>query len=164
MAGRSRHGLHVVEEGRPPGAPSRVRFTEDGGKRPFLSLHQQSVVLRIGGLLNADTAGRLRLFLSMSTVDGGPAEVVLDLAAVHAVDEDGMAPIHVADESMASGGRPCAWHPCRRRSPTTSATHAPGHSRPARLRIRPGPTRSPGRWSRPWTTVLRALVRDRSDR
>jgi anti-anti-sigma regulatory factor len=100
MAGRSRHGLHVVEEGRPPGGPSPVRFTEDGGKRPFLSLHQQSVVLRIGGLLNADTAGRLRLFLSMFTVDGGPAEVVLDLAAVHAVDEDGMAPIYEADESM----------------------------------------------------------------
>ena len=50
--------------------------------------------------MNADTAGRLRVFLTMSTVDGGPAELVLDLAAVHAVDEEGMAPIHEADEAM----------------------------------------------------------------
>ena len=100
MAGRSRHGLHVVRGDSQPAAPLRPRLTEDGGKRSYLSLHQQSVVLCIGGLLNADTASRLRVFLSMFTVDGGPAELVLDLAAVQAVDEDGMAPIHEAGESM----------------------------------------------------------------
>ena len=100
MAGRSRHGLRVVREGVPPAAPSPARRPQDGREQLFLSLHQQSVVLRIGGLLNADTAGRLRMFLSMFTVDGGPAELVLDLVAVHAVDEEGMAPIHEADEAM----------------------------------------------------------------
>ena len=100
MAGRSRHGLHVVRGDSQPAAPLRPRLTEDGGKRSYLSLHQQSVVLCIGGLLNADTASRLRVFLSMFTVDGGPAELVLNLVAVHAVDEEGMAPIHEADEAM----------------------------------------------------------------
>ena len=100
MAGRSRHGLHVVRGDGSPAAAPGLRLTEDGGTRPYLSLHQQSVVLCIGGLLNADTASRLRVFLSMFTVDGGPAELVLDLAAVQAVDEDGMAPIREADESM----------------------------------------------------------------
>lgn len=100
MAGRSRHGLHVVRGDGSPAAAPGLRLTENGGTRPYLSLHQQSVVLRIGGLLNADTAGRLRMFLSMFTVDGGPAELVLDLVAVHAVDEEGMAPIHEADEAM----------------------------------------------------------------
>ncbi|MGK5115588.1 STAS domain-containing protein [Geodermatophilus sp. CPCC 205506] len=65
-----------------------------------LSLHQRTVVLGVGGRLDADTAGRLRLFLSMFTVDGGPAELVLDLSGVRAVDEDGMEPIHEADEVM----------------------------------------------------------------
>ena len=100
MAGRSRHGLHLVRGGLPPAAPSTARRPADGRERLFLSLHQQSVVLRIGGLLNADTAGRLRVFLAMFTVEGGPAELVLDLAAVHAVDEEGMAPIHEADAAM----------------------------------------------------------------
>ncbi|MBM7808664.1 anti-anti-sigma regulatory factor [Geodermatophilus bullaregiensis] len=87
----------MVREDLPPtGPPPPPAHPE----RLVLSLHQQSVVLRIGGQLNADTAGRLRLFLSMFTVDGGPEELVLDLAGVHAVDEEGMAPVHEADDWM----------------------------------------------------------------
>jgi anti-anti-sigma regulatory factor len=58
------------------------------------------VVLAIAGTLNADTAGRLRMFLSMFTVDGGPRELLLDLSDVVAADEDGMAPIFEADELL----------------------------------------------------------------
>ncbi|MEX5717119.1 STAS domain-containing protein [Geodermatophilus maliterrae] len=87
----------MVREDLPPADPPPP---EDCPERLVLSLRQQSVVLRIGGQLNADTAGRLRLFLSMFTVDGGPEELVLDLAGVHAVDEDGMAPVHEADDWM----------------------------------------------------------------
>ena len=100
MTGRSRHGLYLVR-----GAGTSDRATEQHGppnalERPLLSLRQQSVVLAIGGNLNADTAGRLRLFLSMFTAGGGPSELVLDLAEVFAVDEDGMAPIIEAEEMM----------------------------------------------------------------
>jgi anti-anti-sigma factor len=58
------------------------------------------VVLAIAGTLNADTAGRLRMYLSMFTVDGGPRELLLDLADVVAVDEDGMALILEAGELL----------------------------------------------------------------
>jgi anti-anti-sigma regulatory factor len=102
MSGRSRRGLHVVREGLAPlKEPTDPLLTS--GHRPLtLGLHQQSVALGIAGTLNADTAGRLRLFLSMFTVDGGPRELVLDLSDVLAVDEDGMAPIFEADEAMCS--------------------------------------------------------------
>jgi anti-anti-sigma regulatory factor len=58
------------------------------------------VVLAIGGGLTADTAGWLRMFLSMFTVAGGPQELVLDLSDVLAVDEDGMAPVFETDVAM----------------------------------------------------------------
>ncbi len=100
MTGRSRHGLRVVRDGVAPVAEQLTPVLPNARGRAFLSLHQQSVVLAIGGRLNADTAGRLRMFLTMFTIDGGPRELVLDLSDVFAVDEDGMAPIHEADESM----------------------------------------------------------------
>jgi anti-anti-sigma regulatory factor len=100
MPGRSRHGLHVVGDGVAPAAEQITPALQSARGRLCLSLHQQSVVLAIGGRLNADTAGRLRMFLSMFTIDGGPQELVLDLSDVVAVDEDGMAPIFEADESM----------------------------------------------------------------
>jgi anti-anti-sigma regulatory factor len=100
MTRRSRHGLHVVRDGVAP-APAQIGpGLLEARVAPSLALHQQSVVLAVGGRLNADTAGRLRMFLSMFTIDGGPGELVLDLSDVDAVDEDGMAPIHEADESM----------------------------------------------------------------
>jgi len=119
MPGRSRHGLHAVPDGLTPdgdapdgGAPDGGAPTldppavgaspsrQDGRARSFLSLEQRSVVLGIGGRLDADTAGRLRLLLTMFTISGGPTELVLDLSGVIAVDEDGMAPVHEADEAM----------------------------------------------------------------
>lgn len=95
MTGRSRHGLHVVRDGdAPPGEPvPRPR-------EPLLTVHQRSVVLAIGGRLDADTAGRLRMFLAMFSIEGGPRELVLDLSGVLAVDEDGMAPVLEAAEVM----------------------------------------------------------------
>jgi anti-anti-sigma regulatory factor len=100
MTGRARHGLHLVREGDAQGAPQTTSALPDSPGRRFLSLRQQSVVLAIGGRMNADTAGRLRMFLSMFTVDSGPGELVLDLSGVFAVDEDGMAPVFEADEMM----------------------------------------------------------------
>ena len=100
MTGRSQHGLHVVRDGVAPTAEEITPVPPTARGRLFLSLHQRSVVLAIGGRLNADTAGPLRMFLSMFSVDGGPREMVLDLSDVVAVDNDGMAPIHEADESM----------------------------------------------------------------
>jgi hypothetical protein len=72
MTGRSRHGLHVVRDGVAPTAEPLPPVDPTARSRVFLSLHQQSVVLAIAGTLNADTAGRLRMFLSMFTVEGGP--------------------------------------------------------------------------------------------
>ncbi|MBB3083901.1 STAS domain-containing protein [Geodermatophilus sabuli] len=96
MTPRPRHGLHVVPDAAASAEPGTIPL------RPGpLSLRQESLVLGIGGRLDADTAGRLRMFLSMFTVVGGPRELVLDLSGVRAVDEDGMAPIHEADEAMA---------------------------------------------------------------
>ena len=100
MAGRSRHGLHVVRDGDAPSAEEFTPILPNAAGHPFLSLDQQSVVLAIAGRLNADTAGRLGMFLAMSSVVGGPRELVLDLSDVVAVDEDGMAPIFEADEAM----------------------------------------------------------------
>jgi anti-anti-sigma regulatory factor len=100
MTGRARHGLHLVRDGDAQAAEPVTPVLPDAPGRLFLGLHQQSVVLAIGGRLNADTAGRLRMFLSMFTVDGGPQELVLDLSEVFAVDEDGMAPIFEAEEEM----------------------------------------------------------------
>ena len=97
MAERWRHGLHVVGDP-PPATP--LRPAGHAGRRLSLRLHQQSVVLKVAGRLNADTCGRLRMFLSIFTLDGGPRELVLDLSDVYAVDEEGMAPIFEADESM----------------------------------------------------------------
>jgi len=99
MTGRARHGLHVVRDGEPPAADPIVPALPDA-LRPFLSLSQQSAELAIGGRLDADTAGRLRIFLSMFTVDGGPEELLLDLSGAFAVDEEGMAPIFEADVAM----------------------------------------------------------------
>jgi len=99
MTGRARHGLHVVRDGEPPAADPIVPALPDA-LRPFLSLSQQSAELAIGGRLDADTAGRLRIFLSMFTVDGGPEELLLDLSGAVVVDEEGMAPIFEADVAM----------------------------------------------------------------
>jgi anti-anti-sigma regulatory factor len=100
MTGQSRHGLYVVRGAYAPTAPQNNTIPPDPLKRPLLSLHQQSVGLAIGGSLKADTAGRLRMFLSMFTDGGGPSVLVLDLAEVSAVNEDGMAPIVEAEEAM----------------------------------------------------------------
>jgi anti-anti-sigma regulatory factor len=100
MTGRARSGLHLVEDGDAQAAEPNTPVLPDVPGRPLLSLRQQSVVLAIGGRLNADTAGRLRLFLSMFTVAGGPQQLVLDLSDVFAVDEDGMAPVFEAEEAM----------------------------------------------------------------
>ncbi|MEU2348532.1 STAS domain-containing protein [Modestobacter sp. NPDC049651] len=90
--------MHVVQAGAAPMAESVPVDT----RRLVLSLHQRSVVLTIGGMLNADTAGRVGMFLSMFTGAGGPEQLVLDLSAVITVDAAGMAPIHDADASMRS--------------------------------------------------------------
>jgi anti-anti-sigma regulatory factor len=100
MSGRSRHGLHVVRDGDAPAAETITPPLPDPGGRPLVTLRQQSVVLSIAGTLNADTAGRLRWFLSMYTVEGGPREVLLDLSDVMAVDEEGLAPVFEADELL----------------------------------------------------------------
>lgn len=100
MTERSRHGLHLVRGADAPTASQNSTAPPNALERPLLRLRQQSVVLAIGGSLNADTAGRLRLFLSMFTDRGGPSELVLNLAEVFAVDEDGMAPIIEAEEMM----------------------------------------------------------------
>ena len=99
MPGRSRHGLHAVMDGDGPLAAGISALSEPG-KGTSVGLHLQSAVLGISGTLNADTAGRLRMVLSMFTVDGGPRELVLDLSEVFAVDEEGIAPIVEADETM----------------------------------------------------------------
>jgi anti-anti-sigma factor len=78
----------------------RARWDARGGRTPPVQFRQQRVVLAIAGTLNADTAGRLRMYLSMFTVDGGPRELLLDLADVVAVDEDGMALILEAGELL----------------------------------------------------------------
>jgi anti-anti-sigma regulatory factor len=100
MSGRSRHGLHVVRDGDAPAAEKTTPPLPFPGGRPLVTLRQQSVVLSIAGTLNADTAGRLRMFLSMFTVEGGPRELLLDLSEVVAVDEDGLAPVLEADELL----------------------------------------------------------------
>jgi anti-anti-sigma regulatory factor len=100
MTGRARHGLHLVRDGEPPAAEPIVPARPDALPHPFLSLSQQSAELAIGGRLDADTAGRLRTFLSMFTVDGGPEELLLDLSGAFAVDDEGMAPIFEADVAM----------------------------------------------------------------
>ena len=115
MAGRFRHGLHVVRDGDAPGAEEVTPILPNAAGHPFLSLDQQSVVLAIAGRLNADTAGRLGMFLAMSSVVGGPRELVLDLSDVVAVDEDGMAPIFEADEAM------CRWNASLRLASVSAA-------------------------------------------
>lgn len=99
MTGRSRHGMYVVRDGRAP-MPLATHFPVPG-ERGSVSVHLQSVVLAIAGRLNGRTAARLRMFLSMFTVDGGPRELVLDLSDVSRVDDDGMAPIFEAEEVLA---------------------------------------------------------------
>ena len=100
MTGRPRHGLHVVRDVDPPGTDTVAPLQRDAARRPVLILTQETVVLALRGQLNADTAGRLRMFLAMFTVDGGPRELVLDLGGVHLVDEAGMVPIHEAGEAL----------------------------------------------------------------
>jgi anti-anti-sigma factor len=90
----------VVRDGDSPGGDTVAPLHRDGVRRASITLFQETVVLAVTGQLNADTAGRLRMFLTMFTVDGGPRELVLDLAGIHAVDEAGMGPIHEADEAM----------------------------------------------------------------
>jgi anti-anti-sigma factor len=97
MTGRSRHGLHLVRDG---GAASGEPAGPEPGDHEAATVHVQSVVLAVAGRLTADTAGRLRMFLSVFTVDGGPRELVLDLSDVTAVDCDGMAPIVEAAEVL----------------------------------------------------------------
>jgi anti-anti-sigma regulatory factor len=103
MRNRPRHGLHLV----PRNAVLPQVESSDGtarvlapARRAFVSLSQESVVVAVGGRLNADTAGRLRLFLTMFTLDGGPRELVVDLAGAYTVDDAGMSPIWEADEAM----------------------------------------------------------------
>jgi anti-anti-sigma factor len=100
MTGRSRHGLYSVKDSGPPGAAAVATFLPSASGPLFLSLRQQSLVLAVGGRLDADTAARLHMYLSKFTRAGGPQELVLDLSEVVAVDEDGMAPIIEADETM----------------------------------------------------------------
>jgi anti-anti-sigma factor len=97
MTGRSRHGLHLVRDG---GAASGEPAGPEPGDHEAATVHVQSVVLAVAGRLTADTAGRLRMFLSVFTVDGGPRELVLDLSDVSAVDRDGVAPIVEAAELL----------------------------------------------------------------
>jgi anti-anti-sigma factor len=104
MSGRSRHGLHVVRDDDAPGAEETTAVPGSPRGRPFVTFQQQVVVLKIAGTLNADTAGRLRMFLSMVTLDGGPRELLLDLSDVVAVDEEGMAPIVEAGELLGLRG------------------------------------------------------------
>lgn len=97
MSGRSRHGLYAVRNGgAPSGEPARTRR----GSHQSTSVHLRSVMLAVAGVLTADTAGRLRMFLSVFTVDGGPMELVLDLSDVSDVDADGMAPIFEAADVL----------------------------------------------------------------
>src|SRR4051794_7913105 len=121
MTGRARHGLHLVRDGDAPAAEPIAAVALDALRRPFLSLSQQSVELAIGGRLDADTAGRLRMFLSMFTVSGGPQELLLDLSGAFAVDEEGMAPIFEADVARRQ----------RRAPPPAAPGGAPGGPRPA---------------------------------
>ena len=100
MTGRRQHGLHVVHDGDPPGEGTVASLHRPAARRPSLTLTQETVVLGVSGQLSADTAGRLRMVLGMFTMDGGPRELVLDLAGVHAVDEAGMGPLYEADEAM----------------------------------------------------------------
>jgi anti-anti-sigma factor len=101
MTTRSRHGLHAVRDGDAP----RVDVTDPAPRdHGSVRVDLQSVVLAVAGRLTADTAGRLRMFLSMFTVDGGPRELVLDLSDVSAVDGDGMAPIAEAAEVLGLRG------------------------------------------------------------
>ena len=97
MTGRSRHGLHVVRDG---GTPYGEPAAPEHGDHEAAGIHLQSVVLAVAGRLTADTADRLRMFLSVFIVDGGPRELVLDLSDVSAVDRDGMAPIVQAAEVL----------------------------------------------------------------
>lgn len=100
MSGRSRHGLHVVREADAPAAQEVTPDPRNPCGHPFVTFQQQSLVLAIAGMLNAETAGRLRMYLSMVTADGGPQELLLDLSDVVAVDEAGMAPVFEADELL----------------------------------------------------------------
>ncbi len=102
MSGRSRHGLHVVQENVAPLEEPILPLLTSVHRPLSPGLIQQSVALGIAGPLNADTAGRLRMFLPMFTIDGGPRDLVPDLSDVRTVDEDGMAPIFEADEAMCS--------------------------------------------------------------
>lgn len=97
MIGRSRHGLHVVRDGE---APIAEPMPPGPVERRSVSLHLSSVALAVAGRLDANTAARLRMFLSVFTVDGGPMELVLDLSDVSDVDADGMAPIFEAADVL----------------------------------------------------------------
>lgn len=100
MTGRSRHGLHVVRDGVVPGAEPTTSGLPGPYEHGSVRVHLSSVVLAVAGRLDATTAGRLRMFLSVFTVDGGPRELVLDLSHVSAVDGDGMAPIFEAERVL----------------------------------------------------------------
>ena len=152
MTGRTRHGLHVVRD---DGAPSGEPTGSEPGAHESASVHLQSVVLTVAGTLTADTAGRLRMFLSMSTVDGGPVELVLDLSGVSTVDGDGMAPIVEAAEVLslrAASLRRTSMSPAvadflDRRGDRTPVTDRPSLV-PGGSGDRPGDD-APGPWSGP---------------
>lgn len=101
MTGRSRHGLHVVRDGHTPAPLPVVSRLSSPREHGSVSVSLQCVVLAVAGRVNTNTAARLRMFLSMFTVDGGPRELVLDLSAVSHVDDAGMAPIFEAAEVLA---------------------------------------------------------------
>jgi anti-anti-sigma factor len=92
MARRPRHGLHLVPD-RPlsPGEPRLV-------------VHQDSVVLRLEGHLDGVTGADLRLLLAPFTLDGGPFELVLDLAGVDTVGDGGLDPVLETAEALSLRG------------------------------------------------------------
>jgi hypothetical protein len=90
----------VVRDGDAPAAEEIASLHRSPGERPFVAVQQQTVVLTVAGTRTADTTGQLRVLLAMSTAEGGPGELVLDLSGVVAVDEDRPAPVLEAEKLL----------------------------------------------------------------
>jgi anti-anti-sigma regulatory factor len=90
---RARNGLHLVTDTGPPDAD-----------RPRLVVHQDTVVLRLVGRLDDVTEPDLRMLLTPFTLDGGPVELVLDLAGIQAVAEGGLDPVLETAEALCLRG------------------------------------------------------------
>ena len=121
MSGRSRHGLHVVRDGDAPAAEEFSPVPRFARGRPFVAFRQQSLVLAIAGTLNADTAGRLRMFLSMVTAEGGPLTSV-SAAVTHFLDDVR------CDRTLATGPSPDVLSP----DPVGEPAASPFDDRPPR--------------------------------